>query len=255
MDACGDPTAAAKLTNPIVKVPVVLTGDEGTVYIDVIPEDLGDGEGIIGAGSENERRMTGGIGNQSVRNQLLALQSGIMAIRRDQATLKTDIGEVLIANARNFDIMNGNIKRIALQPARRVDRSGTLEAGNAVMAGVDAGDGTGGDRTHAVMIPAASLMPTPRSLYDLWQEYQHGIGGRKPARLFSHSERGHVKHKYHRRKIVWDIVSGIVRQGHTSDAAIDRLHAIYGAQTSVTNIINGLKRDKKNGTLSPNLRV
>ncbi len=26
----------------------------------------------------------------------------------------------------------------------------------------------------------ATLMPTPRSLHDLWQEYHHGVGGRKP---------------------------------------------------------------------------
>ena len=101
----------------------------------------------------------------------------------------------------------------------------------------------------------ATLMPTPRSLHDLWQEFQHGVGGRKAARLFSHSERGRSKHRYHRRKIVWDLVAGLVQQGHTADAGIDRIYAVYGGQTSVTNIINGLKRDRKNGTLSPNLRI
>jgi hypothetical protein len=31
-----------------------------------------------------------------------------------------------------------------------------------------------------------TLMPTPISLHgDLWQEYHHGVGGRKAARLFS----------------------------------------------------------------------
>jgi hypothetical protein len=30
----------------------------------------------------------------------------------------------------------------------------------------------------------ATLMPTPRRLHDLWQEYEHGVGGRKAARLF-----------------------------------------------------------------------
>ena len=109
----------------------------------------------------------------------------------------------------------------------------------------------GGD--HAMML--ATLMPTPRSLHDLWQEYQHGVGGRKAARLFSYSERGRSKHRYHRRKIVWDLIGGLVRQGHTADASIDRIYAVYGGQTSVSNIINGLKRDRKNGTLNPNLRI
>jgi hypothetical protein len=91
----------------------------------------------------------------------------------------------------------------------------------------------------------ATLMPTPRSLHDLRQEYKHGVGGRKAARLLSHSERGCSKHKYHRRKVVWDLIGGLVRQGHTADGGIDRIYAVYGGQTSVSNIINGLKRDKK----------
>ena len=95
------------------------------------------------------------------------------------------------------------------------------------------------------MMPA-TLMPTPRSLHDLWQEYQHRVGGRKAARLFSYSERGRVKHRYCRRKVVCDLIDDlVVRQGHTADAGIDRIYAVYGGQTSVTNIIIGLKRDKK----------
>ena len=31
----------------------------------------------------------------------------------------------------------------------------------------------------------AELSPTPRNLYTLWEEYIVGIGGRKPARMFS----------------------------------------------------------------------
>ena len=110
----------------------------------------------------------------------------------------------------------------------------------------------GGD--HAMMIEA-TLMPTPRSLHDLWNEYQQGVGGRKAAKLFSYAERGRSKYKYCRRKIVWDLVSGLVRQGHTADVGIDRIYAVYGGQTSVTNIINRLKMDKKNGTLNPNLVI
>ena len=106
----------------------------------------------------------------------------------------------------------------------------------------------GGDRA---MMPIASLMPTPRSLDDLWQELHHGVGaGRKAASLFSYSERRRSKHKYHRRKVVWDLIAGLVRQGH-----IVRIHAVYGGETSVTNIIDGLKRDKKDGTLSPNFII
>ena len=142
---------------------------------------------------------------------------------------------------------NGNVRRIALQPARRV-------AAPVVVADGGAGVVDMGAANDLAMM--ATLMPTPRSpLHDLWSEYLNGVGGRKPARLFSHTERGHSKHRYSRRKIVWDIMSGLVRQGHTSELAIDKIYGDYGGQTSVTKIINGLKRDKKNGTLNPNLTI
>jgi hypothetical protein len=41
------------------------------------------------------------------------------------------------------------------------------------------------------------LSPNLRSLHDLWEEYQNGLGGRKPARLLTYNERGRVKHKFH----------------------------------------------------------
>jgi hypothetical protein len=112
-----------------------------------------------------------------------------------------------------------------------------------------AADHAGCDR--AMML--VTLMPTTRSLHNLWQQYEFGVSGRKAAKLLSYSERGRSEHKFHRRKIVWDLISGLVRQGHTADSpGIDRIYAVYGGQTSVSIIINGLKRDK-NGTMNPNL--
>lgn len=101
----------------------------------------------------------------------------------------------------------------------------------------------------------ASLMPCPRTMFDLWQEYQFGVGGRKPARLFNHSERGAVKFRYCRRKVFWDWVAGQVRLGMTAEAAIDLLLSVYGAQTSVSTILEKLRQDIRNGTLSPTLRI
>jgi hypothetical protein len=64
--------------------------------------------------------------------------------------------------------------------------------------------------------PRAELSPTPRTLGVLWQEWTDGIGGRKAARLFTREERGKCKHKYHRRKIVWDRIRLLVNAGHTA---------------------------------------
>jgi hypothetical protein len=99
----------------------------------------------------------------------------------------------------------------------------------------------------------ATLMPTPRSPHNLWYEFHHGVGGRKAARRFSYSERSRSKHRYHRCKVVWNlVVSSLVLMGDTAETAIDKIYAVYGGQTSVTNMINGLKWDKKDGTLNPN---
>jgi hypothetical protein len=74
----------------------------------------------------------------------------------------------------------------------------------------------------------STLSPNPRSLYLLWEEYENGIGRQKAARLFSREERGKVKDKFHRRKVVWDCVATLVRAGLTAHVAIDRIHQIYG---------------------------
>jgi hypothetical protein len=38
-----------------------------------------------------------------------------------------------------------------------------------------------------------------------------------------------------------------------AETAIDRVYAVYGMLTSVTKIINGIQRDKKDGTLTLSL--
>jgi hypothetical protein len=64
-----------------------------------------------------------------------------------------------------------------------------------------------------------------------------------------------VKHRYHLRNIVWQVILGLIRQGHSDQRAIDLIYNIYGGGTSVTNVIRALKRDIKGGTLSPTLRI
>ena len=140
-----------------------------------------------------------------------------------------------------------------MQPARRL---ATTAVGIDLLAGAATGTvGAAMELAPALaMMNPPSLMPNPKSLFDLWDEYLNGVGGRKPARLFSQTERGRVKYKYTRRKVVWDIIKKLVDLGHTSQRAIDMIYEVYGGQTSVTDIINRLRKDKRNGTLNPNLR-
>jgi hypothetical protein len=93
----------------------------------------------------------------------------------------------------------------------------------------------------------SSLVANPRDLFVLWQEYEFGVGGRKAAKLFTSSERGKVKFKYSRRKIVWECIHRLIRSGYTADSAIDKIYDVYGRSTSVSTIINRMRDDEKRG--------
>ena len=101
------------------------------------------------------------------------------------------------------------------------------------------------------------MSPTPRTLYLLWEEYQNGIGGRKAARLFSTpQEHGRNKYKYSRHKIVWNLIALHVNAGITAHRSCDMIYAHYGQQSSVTTIINALRRDiQLNGSVPLPLRA
>ena len=123
--------------------------------------------------------------------------------------------------------VNNNVRRIAIQPVvRRATARNAVNAGN--------------------VVGAAILSPLPRNLHILWQEYTVGLGGRKAARLFTAQERGRNKYKFHRRKVVWEVIDRLVRSGQTADAAIDMIYDIYG-HVSVTSIINRMRQDRANG--------
>jgi Transcriptional activator of glycolytic enzymes len=90
----------------------------------------------------------------------------------------------------------------------------------------------------------ATLSKCPKNLYVLWEEYQKGLDGRKPAKRFSLRERGKVRYKYTRRKVVWDRIRRMKKQGFTAKTAIQELYRLYGETTSVTDIINKIRTER-----------
>jgi hypothetical protein len=252
--------------NLIIKTPVIISGDQGVVYMDELPlsepmnfeteQQQTRNSNVIEGRMVNEQVRSG----DQLRNWMLAIQSGLLSLRRENMEIKSEMAAMkstmMSTIERGFGVVNGNIRRVAAQPAQRMGsvqpqlphEMETLAPATGIRTGTSTGPGP------SMMSHPATLMPTPRNLHDLWNEYIFGVGGRKPARLFSMTERGQVKYKYCRRKVVWDLICGLVRQGHSSEAAIDCIYAVYGSGTSVTNIINGLKKDQKNRSLNPTLR-
>jgi hypothetical protein len=92
----------------------------------------------------------------------------------------------------------------------------------------------------------ATLSEKPGGLHDLWREYQYGIDGRIPARLFTSSERGKLRHTYSRRKPFWDLVVNMMKQHHTVDSAIDMIQDVY-RKKNLTDILRGIVKDKAHG--------
>jgi hypothetical protein len=171
--------------NPIKKMVVTVFGNHGAIFIDMV-------------GTVEVDRIAGqleggpGTNNVTIRNQLLGMQSGLLALQQDIIKIKTAINVIKLNMERCFGILNGSIRQIALQPARRRTAGGERnEAADAVEV-----PGRAAANDLAMM---ATLMLTPISLRNLWHVFHHGVGRRKAARLFSYSERGRSKHLYHQR--------------------------------------------------------
>ena len=82
----------------------------------------------------------------------------------------------------------------------------------------------------------------------------HGIGGRKAARFFTREERGKAKSKHCRRNRFWKLVNNLIAKGLTSRVAIDTVHEVYGQSKGVTQLLDLIGKDPRNGTLHERLR-
>jgi hypothetical protein len=95
----------------------------------------------------------------------------------------------------------------------------------------------------------AKLVGRPRCLYELWQEYQFGIGNNKPAKNFTTAERNNrvdgLKQKYHYRNKVWKLQSYMFNAGWTVEGMNAEISRVYNS-SHVTTIIKGITTDSKN---------
>jgi hypothetical protein len=75
-----------------------------------------------------------------------------------------------------------------------------------------------------------------------------GFSGYKPAREWTQAERGKDRFNFYRRNVFWSKVVEMVRLGYTAERAIDKIYSVYGHKLSVTNILNRMIKDKKDGS-------
>lgn len=129
--------------------------------------------------------------------------------------------------------------RLALQQTQQGGNQVAPQAGTQQV-GIPAGAAAGlvAPTLQGTVRPNAVLHPSPATIHQLWEEYQHGISGNIPAKDFRPRERGRCKFTYSRRNKVWQIICDLVRAGIDADVVCDRFYLAYGANKSVTTIIN-----------------
>jgi hypothetical protein len=218
--------------NPIERVEVIASEFGGTINLDEIPNEVPEGA------TATATAIPGGVGggggdrmSQQWRNAIYAKVSNIQT----NVTAMQNLNIAKFATLERRLRLSENILRgLSVSPSRRRMIRNNNEATAAPLG------------TAPPVEPLATLHSCPRTLELLWDEYQNGIGGRKPAREFTRSERGKVKFKYSRRLLFWKCMERLLNRGNTVSTAIRKIHDIYG-YTTVTKLIEKLRRDERNG--------
>ena len=228
-------------TNPVERIALMAHGCDGEVFLDEIieerrdPQDPQPGNRVL-RNDEAHSHITG-MSEQSAADRLRGMQSQLSSLKASVLSLE----EKMLANDaivdRKLTSIQRGVQRLNDSPGRRIRASGT-----AVHVGRD-------DRLET------DLSRLPKTLYELWDEYTVGLEGRKPAKLYTSTERGRCKYKYTRRKVVWSKVEELVLGGHTAHAAIDMILDHYGKEKSVTQVINLMRKDRLNKSYPQHLCI
>jgi hypothetical protein len=248
----GNPTRSAELNDLLRRVKKIEVRQRKAAEHRRTAEILKEGRNNLnGAGAGNMGAE--GFIDLPVRQQLLIIHTQLVGLTRENAELRGTIqnyqSENTIQSTRQHQILNANLNRIAMHPERRVAQRVAPNGNNRdqqQQQNDNVADGNNGG--------VATLSPTPKCLYSLWQEYQGGIGGRKAAKLFTPHERGQAKHKFCRRKVVWETVERLVKGGLDGNVAIDRIYLAYGREQNMTKLINLMLTDRRNNTVPSSLR-
>jgi hypothetical protein len=209
--------------NPVEKVTVLVAEVDGVPEFTEVDPEFDNGVGGGGGGGGSPVMMEW---RNFVTAKICGMENRIHDLQSNQGGHH---GELL----KRLDKIERNLRRMSVAPGRRgASRSG---------------GGVGGANESQALMPA-NLCKCPKNLYVLWAEFESGVGGNKPARLFTASERGKVKFKYCRRKIVWDVIDNLVKRGLSSDVSIDRVYAECGGPNAkVNDVIARLKQFRRHG--------
>jgi Transcriptional activator of glycolytic enzymes len=103
----------------------------------------------------------------------------------------------------------------------------------------------------------ATLSPASKLIHELWTEWTHGIGGRKPASQFTTKDKMAAgRFLFSRRNEVWRLIRRMVDAGIDADVACDCFYQAYGHTKGASAIIQCIYDDRRQGRgIHPNLSV
>ena len=204
--------------NPIQKRQIVVYNVGGQLRIDEEGNPVQVGEGQYKANMNN---MAGRM--QTVTAQFAAIHQENIDLRELVTT--------------QYDVMRDELLRLCRVIGRVANRPVMINHGFVNRQGAQPQGGGGGgydDPDDSTMPYEATLSNCPRSLFELWQEYKFGLQGWKAAKRFTSRERGRVKYKYHRRKVVWDTILRLLGRGHSIHTAVGEIERVYGVGKTVS---------------------
>ena len=242
--------------HPVKKVPLHIHRVGESLVINKITNDNSIGAMINNGTTAGVAAVGGGsISNEILQTLVIRMQNCEQAVQQQATSLHSAITEQHNFNARQFRILNNNVRCI----------TGTIQGGfhyqnrnNQQLTFVN----TNGDADAVVEDTRATLTPNLRCLKSLWNEYQFGLQGRKAARMFTTAERNKnrvTKQTYYRRNIIWDVMSKQMRRGLTIDQSVTEIHSVYGTRSSISTISKQIAKDRRtyahNDGYHPNLSV
>ena len=163
------------------------------------------------------------------------------------ATTQASIGELRNYVGKNFKTLNNNIRCFGGTIEGSFVRQRTQQSDPGLQI-LPLNQGVHNYNQLEEVIKPAELSHNPHSLQMLWREYKVGLNGLKAAEQFSMNERNvstEMAQKYSWRNKVWQCIQRLVNAGWTCEVTIQKIHRVYGYDTSPTKIIEGMIADRK----------
>ena len=166
--------------------------------VTVVPQGSGDEVNLIeiGLDANGEQVQVQGR-NGNAKDDMTTLLSHQLQVQRKIEETKLEVlnqlFEVRHHHIKQLSIINKNLKRIVMQPILRP--SGLIQQRRST-ATCNENEQDQVEETEEDVVQrmkAKQYYRSPKTLFDLWHEYQFGLNGCKPAKDFTLEERGKVK--------------------------------------------------------------